>query len=118
EGGYAVRPKAPFTVTDVTLARAGKTLAQKLDLSLALLVDQTPHGWQVQVAPLLVSSAGHSLATADLKSSRSPQKEHPIALAGKWSADLEALRSQADIPALPWTGATSVSGDLSATIAA
>ena len=116
KGRFAVRSKAPLTAAEVSVQRAGRTIGRKLDLSLALLADYGPQGWQMQAAPLIVGSGGHRLGSLEVKAARSAAPDQPIAIAGAWNADLQALASAAVIPDFSWIGGRSASGDFSATV--
>jgi len=115
-GGFALRPKTPFTAVGVSVQRAGRILGRGLDLSLSLLADYAPKGWQVQWAPFTVSSAGRRLATIEAKASRLAEADQPIAITGTWSADLEALASRPAIPGISWIKGRSASGDFSVSV--
>ena len=109
---FALRARAPLTATDVSVQHRGKPLAQGLDVSVALLAEHTPEGWELQSAPLILSSAGRRLATLEAKVSPLRESRLRYAVAGKWDADLDALASQ---PALAGIGprlGRSASGDL------
>jgi hypothetical protein len=115
-GEFALHSKAPLTAAGVSVQRAGKTWGQGLDLSLSLLADFAPKGWQMQWAPLTIGSGGRRLATIEAKASRIAQADQPIVIAGTWNADLEALASQPAIPGISWTRGLSASGDFSASV--
>jgi hypothetical protein len=115
-GGFALRSKAPLTATGVAVERAGRTVGRRLDLSLSLLADYGPKGWQIQAAPLKVSSGGCPLAELDVKASRPAGPDQPIAIGGTWNADLQAPALKEAVPDLSWVGGRSASGDFSATV--
>ncbi|MSU50479.1 MAG: hypothetical protein EXS37_15570 [Opitutus sp.] len=117
-GKFALRSKAPFVATGVSVQRAGQTIGQGLDLTLALIAEHTPHGWQVQGAPLTIASAGRPLATIEAKVSPPTETGRRYAIAGSWNADIDALASQPAIPGISLFNARSASGDFSANIGA
>jgi len=116
DGGFALRPKAPLTAAGVVVQQAGRIIGRDLDLSLSMLGVCSPTGWQVQWAPLAVSSAGRRLATIDLRASHPAGAEQPTAITGKWDADLDAMAAQQAFPALSWAAVRSASGGFSATL--
>ncbi len=115
-GGFALRPKTPLAAAGVSVQSAGRVIGRGLDLSLSLAADYAPKGWQVQWEPLTIDGAGRRLAATEGKASRPAGADEPIGVAGTWTADLEALASQAAIPALAWSAARSASGDFSASV--
>jgi len=116
DGGFALRPRAPLTAAGVAVQRAGRTFARGLDLSLTMLADFNPKAWQVRWAPLAVSSAGRRLASIEAGASGIPGAGQPIAIDGKWNADLEAIASREAIPALGWAAGRSASGSFSGSL--
>lgn len=114
DDGFALLPKTPLTATGVSVQRADRMLAQGLDLSLALLVDHTPQGWQVQWAPMTVSSAGQRLASIEAKASRPEKSDGKVEISGTWTADLAALAARPVIPEVGGLKGLSASGDFSA----
>jgi hypothetical protein len=116
KGGFALRPKAPLTAAGVSVQRAGRTFGRKLDLSISLPGEYGPQGWQIQAAPLIVGSSGCRLATFEAKASRSAGTNQPIAIAGTWNVDLQALASKANDPDLSWISGRSASGDFTAKV--
>jgi hypothetical protein len=115
-GELALRSKAPLTATGVSLRESGGMVARDLDLSLSLLVDFASNGWQAEVAPLTIGSAGRRLATVQAKAARLGGAEQPIAVTGSWDADLEALSALPAIPGARWITGRSASGDFSANV--
>jgi hypothetical protein len=115
-GGFTLRPKSPLTATGVSVQSAGRTLGRNLDLSLSLLADYGPEGWQVQWSPFTVGSGGRHLATSEGTASRHGGADQPVAIAGTWNADLDALVSQPAIPGVAWITARSASGEFSANV--
>ena len=117
DGVVSLRSRAPLAASGVSVQRAGRTLGQGLDLSVSIAADCGPKGWQVQCAPLAVDSAGRRLATIEGKASRPSGAGQPVAIAGTWKADLEAMASQRAVPALGWLTGRTASGEFSASMA-
>lgn len=115
-GGFALHSKAPLTAAGVSVQRAGRTLGRNLDLSLSLLTDYGPQGWHIQLAPLAVGSSGRCLATFEASASRPAGPGQPMAMAGTWTADLQALAGTVAVPDLSWVGGRSASGGFSAAL--
>ena len=116
DGGFALRPKTPFTAVGVAVERAGRTVGRKLDLSLSLLAAYGPEGWQIQAAPLQVGSGGCRLAELDIKASRPAGPDQPITIGGTWNADLQAPAFKEAVPVFNLSGGRSASGDFTAVV--
>jgi len=95
-GGFALRPQTPLTAAGVSIQHSGRVLARGLDLTLALVAGWDAQGWHAQGAPLGVSAGGSRLATIDWQASAPAGADQPIAIAGKWTADLDAMGSHSD----------------------
>ena len=93
-GRVALRSSAPLIATRVSVQHSGRTLAQNLDLSLALRAEHTAAGWQFEASPLVVTSAGRRLAT--IKAQLSPLAEPRVrqVVSGQWDADHDAWATQ------------------------
>ena len=118
DGGFALRPKTPFTAAGVAVEYAGRTVGRKLDLSLSFLAAYGPQGWQIQAAPLKVSSGGCGLAEFDIKASRPAGPDQPIAIGGTLNADLQAPAFKEAVPDFSSFGGRSASGEFSAVVGA
>ena len=118
KGGFAFRPKAPLTAAGVSVQHAGRTFGPKLDVSVSLLANCYPQGWQVRLAPLMVASGGSRLATVEARVSSPAGLNQPIAIAGTWNADLQALAARAGDSDLSWIRGRSASGDFTAKVGA
>ncbi len=115
-GGFALRSKAPVIAAGVSVQRADKTIGRNLDLSLSVLAEYGSAGWQIQAAPLVINSGGRRVATFDGKASQPAEPDQPVAIAGTWNADVQALASGAVVPDLSWIQGRSASGDFSAKV--
>lgn len=115
-GSFALRPKAAFTATGVSLEHQREIVARALDLSLTPRADYTPDGWQLQCAPLTVSQGGKRLLTLEGKRTPAGGESRPAVFTGTWSADLDTLGAAIEIPGLASIPAHSASGDLTATL--
>ena len=111
--GFALSSKTPLTATGVSVQRADRMLAQGLDLSASLLANYSPQRWQVQWAPMTISSAGQRLATIEAKASGPVQADGQIEINGTWNADFAALASRPVIPGVSGIKGRSASGDFS-----
>lgn len=118
KSGFALRPKAPLTAAGVSVEHAGRTFASKLDLSVSLLANCDPQGWQVQLAPLVIASGGDHLATVEAKVSSPAGPSQPIAIAGAWNADLPALAARVESADTRWMRGRSASGEFTAKVGA
>ena len=115
-GELAFRSKEPLTAAGVSVLRKGGVIGRGLDLSLSLLVDYASQGWQVEAAPLALSSGGRRLATFAGKAARFTSADPSVAVTGTWNVDIEALEAQSALPALHWVAGRSASGDFSASL--
>lgn len=113
DGGFSLRQKSPFRAAGVSVQSAGRTLVRGLDLALPLAADYGPKGWRIQTAPLEAYCAGRRLATIEARASRPAGTDEPVTVAGKWSADLEAVDLRHAAPALGWITGRSASGEFS-----
>lgn len=114
--GFAVRSNGPFAASGVSLKRADRALAGPLDLSATVQAAYGAQGWQVHAVPLVVSSGGVNLATIDAVASRTAATDEPLAIAGTWSADLQALAARSLVPDLSGLDCRTASGGFSAKI--
>ena len=94
EGGFSLRPKAPLTLTGVSVTQAGQPMLRGVDVSLNASVDYTPHGWQASIAPLTARTGAATLLTLEAKAGQLAGVDQPIKAAGKFSADLPAWLAQ------------------------
>lgn len=114
-GGFALRAAKPATATDVSVAKDGRTLAQKLDLSLSLAATYDAKGWQLHASPFDISSGGRRLATLEGQASRTGGQDQTTAITAKWSVDLDALATSRSILGAGWIRGRSASGEGTAT---
>ena len=114
--GVTLRTKTPLVANGVSVQRAGRKLGQGLNLSLALVAEHTPQGWQLQATPLTLSTAGRYLATLEAKISPLAGAGRRLAMAGTWKADLEALAAQSAIPGIDAIKGRAASGDFTLSV--
>jgi hypothetical protein len=114
KGGFSVRSTTPATAAAVSVQRAARTLAGKLDLALSLTADYGADQWHFQAAPLVVASGGSRLATIEAKASSPAGPDEPVAISGTWSADFDAIATGVVAPDLAWLSARSASGEFTA----
>jgi hypothetical protein len=117
KGSLAIRPKEPLTASGVSIRSAGNEITRGLDLSLSLIGSVTSLGWKAQCSPLVVSADGRQVASVDSTLSRPSGEDPAIAVAGSWTADLDAL---AQVPGSShrWITARQASGDFTASVGA
>ena len=111
DGGFSLRLTEPLTASGVSVAGLS---GAPLDLSAPLLASYSPTGWDVTVGPLSVRAAGRLLAEVRAKASRAAGADPTVSVTGTWSADLEALASEAGVSGPGWPGGKSASGDFAA----
>jgi hypothetical protein len=94
-GGFALRPRTPLTVDNLSLSRTeGRALVTAVDVSLAASADYTPQGWQVEFAPLTIRRQSLVLLTVEGKMGQLAGEHQAIKVAGKWSGQLPGLLAQ------------------------
>ncbi len=93
-GGFAVRPSAPVTITNLSVIQSDKPLVRALDLALKLSADSTQQGWQADVAEFSLRSGTAILFNASIKAGRPAGVDQPIKAAGRWESNLPALLAQ------------------------
>ena len=116
--GFALRSKGPVTAAGVSVRRAGRNVAPKVDLALSLLGEYGSTGWQLQAAPLLVDREGRRLAALEAKASRPAAPDQPVAISGTWSADLPTLMAGVSAPGFSWIRGKSAAGDFTVKLGA
>jgi hypothetical protein len=117
-GGLALHPRVPLTLTGINLAQAGKPLIRSVDLSLMLTADYSPAGWQANVSALTLQSAGANLFKFEAKAGQLIGKDQPLKATGKWSASLPALLAQPVATGAAGFVRGNAAGDFVATVAA
>lgn len=117
-GGFALRPRAPLTLTGINLAQSGKPLIRSVDLSLMVTADYSPAGWQADVSSLTLESAGASLFKLEAKAGQLIGKDQPLKATGKWSASIPALLAQPVAEGAAGFVRGNASGDFVVTVAA
>ena len=93
-GGLAVRSKAPLSVTNLSVLSGQRTLCSGIGLQAYLSGIYTPQGWQVQLAPLTVTSIGVKMLSVQGKAGKLTGKGQPITTTAHWELSLPALVSQ------------------------
>ena len=93
-GGLAARAKAPLSVSNLAIARGGKTLVSALDAEAYLSAVWSPQGWQVQLSPLRVRGIGVNLLSVDARAGRLAGNDQKLTAAAHWELSLAALASQ------------------------
>ena len=97
DGGVALRSTEPLVAPAVSIRRAGRALAEKLDVSLVWQAEVGDGGWQVRCVPLTIGSAGRRLGSWDGTVAQPGGSGGAISVTGKWDADLDALAAERGI---------------------
>ncbi|MEO6874025.1 MAG: hypothetical protein ABI222_04310 [Opitutaceae bacterium] len=119
DGGFTLRPKAPLTIGNLSVAtKDGRPLLQGVDVSVAASADYTPQGWQVEFAPLSVTSAAGPLFALEVRAGQLAGKDQPVKVAGKWTAHLPALLAQPMAAGAVDLTSGEVQGDFAASLGA
>jgi len=114
-GGLELRPTLPLVSGGASLSIRGRRVLQGLDVSLFLLADYAPQGWQIRMAPLTLGAEGLRILTVDARLGQLAGRAQPIQAAGTWSVVLAAVGAQPFASALPPIGSGEASGDFSVT---
>jgi hypothetical protein len=117
-GGIALRPRVPLSISGLTLAQAGQPMLKAVDLALNVSADYAPAGWQAEVTSLTLQSAGAKLFALKAKAGRLAGKDQPIKTAGEWSSSLPALLAQPAAANVAGIVSGNASGGFVATVAA
>jgi hypothetical protein len=117
-GGIALRPRVPLSISGLTLAQAGQPMLKAVDLALNVSADYAPAGWQAEVTSLTLQSAGAKLFALKAKAGRLAGKDQPIKTAGEWSSSLPALLAQPAAANVAVIVSGNASGGFVATVAA
>jgi len=94
DGGFALRPTAPITLTNLSVTQAGQPLVHGVDVSLAAQADYTPKGWNAEVTDLSARSAGATLFKLTAKAAQAAGDKQPLTASGNYQSDLAALATQ------------------------
>ncbi len=118
-GAFTARTKAPLAAKGLSVVRGGRVMAQALDFSAdgSARLEAATGAWQVELAPVMVTGGGKSLARCEARFSRAAGREQPVDVAATWSADLEAVAASGTISNTAWLTARAASGEISGTIA-
>ena len=78
DGGVEVHTVEGLRIGNLSVSHEGQALAEALDLTLCLLAEYGPSGWQVALDNLKVDSAGANIATLKLKAGQLIGSDQPI----------------------------------------
>ncbi|MFT3781603.1 MAG: hypothetical protein QM790_06255 [Nibricoccus sp.] len=92
--GFAIRPSAPISISNLSLAQAGRPLVRAVELSIKVAADSSQQGWQVEVADFVARSGPATLVMANFKAGQPAGSGEPIKVAGQFEANLPALLAQ------------------------
>ncbi|MBK9989645.1 MAG: hypothetical protein IPP19_02620 [Verrucomicrobia bacterium] len=93
-GGFAMRPSAPITITNLNVSQAGKPLVRALDIAVKMAADSTQQGWQADISELFLRSGSATLLSANVKAGCPAGDGQPIKATGRMEANLPALLAQ------------------------
>ncbi len=115
---FTLRSPTPFIATGVNLHRDGQPIAEKLDLTMAIIAESTPRSWRVQGAPLTVRSAGRPLATIAATVTPLAGSGGRMDISGEGRVELAALATQPAFTLLRYLDVDSATGKFSAKVGA
>jgi len=93
-GGFAIRPSAPITITNLGVSQDGKPLLRALDIAVKLAADSTQQGWQADVTEFSVRSGAATLLSATAKAGQAADATQPMKATGRWEINLPAMLAQ------------------------
>ena len=93
-GGFAIRPSAPVTITNLGISQGGKPLVRALDLAVKLAADSTQQGWQADITEFSIRSGAATLVSATAKAGQPADATQPIKATGRWEINLPAVFTQ------------------------
>jgi len=93
-GGFAIRPTSPVTITNLAVSQGGKPLVRALDVAVKLSADSTAQGWQADVSEFSLRSGAATLLSATAKAGQPAGVNQPLKATGSWEANLPALLAQ------------------------
>ncbi|MDF3056022.1 MAG: hypothetical protein K0R17_237 [Rariglobus sp.] len=94
DGGFALRPAAPITLTNLSATKAGEPLVRAVDVSLSAQADYTPKGWTAEVTDLSALSAGAPLLKLTARAAQPSGEQQPLTASGVFEANLPSLLEQ------------------------
>ncbi|HEY8933547.1 MAG TPA: hypothetical protein VIM44_09565, partial [Rariglobus sp.] len=94
DGGLAVRPSAPITLTNLSVSKAGKPLVNGLDISLSAQADYSPKGFSAEVTNFTVLSASAPLFKLTAKAAQPAGANQPLTATGSFETDLAVAAAQ------------------------
>ncbi|MGH7995761.1 MAG: hypothetical protein ACREFX_05345 [Opitutaceae bacterium] len=110
KNGFEVHSRAPLAGTGVTVLRRGQVLARNVDLSLGLVASESAGAWGIQATPLTIGRGGRRWFTLKARASQPSEADQPIAVAGSWTADLQAIAAANAVAGRGRIGGRSASG--------
>ena len=94
DGGFAVRPSAPITLTNLSVSQAGKPLVSGLDFSLSTQADYSPKGFAAEITNLTIRSAAAPLFKLTAKAAQPAGANQPLTVTGTFESDLVVAAAQ------------------------
>ena len=116
-GGVSLRPAAPLTILNVSVAQAGHPLVSGLDVSLSAQADYSPQGWAAEISQLAVTQAGAPLLKLTAKAAQATGPQQPLAASGTYEVALPALLAQPIASGTVALARGAARGDFSASVA-
>lgn len=97
-GGFSLRSQAPLTISTFSLASGGKPMLKDVNVLVTLTGENSPRGWQAEVADLTVRTGQTSLLTLSAKAGQATGSPgaagQPIKATGNFATDLPAILAQ------------------------
>ncbi len=93
-GGITLRSVVPLQLEQVSVAQAGRSLVERVDILLNASADYTPRGWQTEVGAFTVKSGLNTLITLEVRAGQLAGKDEALKATGKLTLALPALLAQ------------------------
>jgi hypothetical protein len=93
-GGFAMRPVAPLTLTNLSAGQVNRPWVHAIDASLKIAADYAPQGWQAEITDVSARSGAAALLTFEARAGQLSGKDQPIKITGQWTANLPAVLKQ------------------------
>ena len=93
-GGMTLRSLVPLGVDELSIARPGQKLIERVDLSLSTTIDYTPQGWQAEILDGAVRRDGAALLSLEARAGQLAGKDQPIKATGRLLAQVARWAAQ------------------------
>jgi hypothetical protein len=100
DGGLVFRPKLPFTIEGLAVAKAGRPLFGECDVLLSASGYYAPAGWEATVSPFIARDRDGNFMELELMLGRLAGPNQPLKVTGRLDGNLPAMLAQTQIAGL------------------